>query len=188
MSVAPYKIQCYRDRKWQTISTDELLPGDVVSLVRLPSSSGSNMQSHATETTIPADLLFLRGTCIVNEAMLSVESTLLLKEDNEPLDVDGTHRNAVLSCGTKVLQSSAGGNGETPDGGCLVVVLRTGFGTAQGQLVRTTIFSTERVSANNLESFVFIGSLLIFAIAASWYVWTKGAYIQLNITECVRSC
>lgn len=110
--------------------------------------------------------------------MLSGESTPLLKESialleaNESLDVDSAHKGAVLFAGTKLLQATSGG--ETPDGGCLGVVLRTGFGTAQGQLVRTMIFSTERVSANNIESFLFIGFLLIFAIAASWYVWTKG--------------
>ena len=112
--------------------------------------------------------------------MFSGESTPLLKESIEPweaeacLDVDRAHKIAVLFGGTKVLQSSTGEPACTPDGGCLVVVLRTGFGTAQGQLIRTVLFSTERVSANNLESFLFIGSLLIFAIAASWYVWVKG--------------
>jgi cation-transporting ATPase 13A1 len=121
--------------------------------------------------------------------MLSGESTPLLKESiqllegKENLDVDSQHKGAVLFSGTKVLQAGTGSAAsaglkapiETPDGGCLGVVLRTGFGTAQGQLVRTMIFSTERVSANNMESFLFIGFLLIFAIAASWYVWVKGA-------------
>lgn len=149
--------------------------------------------------------------------MLSGESTPLLKESiqllegSENLDVDGAHKNAVLFSGTKVLQASGTTSmlsiipihfdsslimisGElippikTPDGGCLGVVLRTGFGTAQGQLVRTMIFSTERVSANNLESFLFIGFLLIFAIAASWYVWVKGIERDLKKSKLLLDC
>lgn len=126
----------------------------------------------------------------MNEAMLSGESTPLLKESielrpgNDKLDINGSDRNSVLFGGTKVLQatkpsgvgvgSDLGGVGDTPDGGCVATVLRTGFGTSQGQLVRTMIFATERVSANNFESFLFICFLLIFAIAASAYVWIKG--------------
>jgi cation-transporting ATPase 13A1 len=182
MSVAPFPIQVLRDSKWSVLQSDELLPGDIVSLVR----------SHQSETNIPADVLLIQGTCIVNEAMLSGESTPLLKESielldaSDKLDADGQHRNTVLFSGTKLLQGSNGGN--TPDGGCLGVVLRTGFGTAQGQLVRTMIFSTERVSANNLESFLFIGFLLIFAIAASWYVWVKGIERNLKKSKLLLDC
>ena len=32
MSIVPYPIQCLRDSKWVTVQTDELLPGDVVSV------------------------------------------------------------------------------------------------------------------------------------------------------------
>jgi cation-transporting ATPase 13A1 len=57
----------------------------------------------------------VQGTCIVNEAMLSGESTPLLKESiqllesRDKLDVDGAHKNAVLFSGTKVLQASPTG-------------------------------------------------------------------------------
>ncbi|RDX42013.1 endoplasmic reticulum Ca-transporting P-type ATPase [Lentinus brumalis] len=181
MAVSPYPVYVRRNNVWTQIQSDDLLPGDVISVAR-----------QQTETNIPADILLVRGTCIVNEAMLSGESTPLLKESialleaNEPLDVDGAHKNAVLFSGTKLLQASNGG--DTPDGGCLGVVLRTGFGTAQGQLVRTMIFSTERVSANNAESFLFIGFLLIFAIAASWYVWTKGIERNLKKSKLLLDC
>ena len=100
--------------------------------------------------------------CIINEAMLSGESAPLLKESIELweadacLDVASAHRNAVLFGVTKVLQSSPGEPACMPDGGCLAVVLRSGFGTAQGQLIRTMLFSTQRVSPSNLKSFLFI--------------------------------
>ncbi|KAM6494929.1 hypothetical protein JOM56_009552 [Amanita muscaria] len=187
MSIAPFPIQCYRDSKWVEIQSDRLLPGDVVSIL-----------CHQNETTVPADILLVHGTCIVNEAMLSGESTPLLKEciqlldPRERLNVDGAHKNYVLFGGTKILQASKSSELiapiKTPDGGCLGIVMRTGFGTAQGQLVRTMIFSTERVTANNLESFLFIGFLLIFAIAASWYVWVKGIERDLKKSKLLLDC
>jgi cation-transporting ATPase 13A1 len=163
----------------------------------------------SADQSIPADLLLLQGTVIVNEAMLSGESTPLLKESielqdpstNLSIDDGGIHKNSVLFSGTKPLQVTAtsalaqsNGSGEpsrapspiksalptTPDGGALCTVLRTSFGTSQGQLVRTMIFSTDRVTANNLESFLFIGFLLIFAIAASAYVWVMGMCLSNN--------
>lgn len=151
------------------------------------------------ETPLPCDLLLLQGAAIVNEAMLSGESTPLLKESielrpsTEKIDMAGADRNSVLFGGTKVLQankpeSSTSDVPTPPDNGCLALVLKTGFGSSQGQLIRTMIFSTERVSANNLESFLFIAFLLVFAIAASAYVWIKGVENDRKRTKLLLDC
>ncbi|KAK1315965.1 putative cation-transporting ATPase [Acorus calamus] len=132
-------LMVHRGGKWVKLTGTELLPGDVVSIGR---SSGPNGE----EKSVPADMLILAGSAIVNEAILTGESTPQWKSIHL----------------------------KTPDGGCLAVVLRTGFETSQGKLMRTILFSTERVTANSWESGLFILFLVFFAIIAAGYVLKKG--------------
>lgn len=167
-------LMVYRCGKWIKISGTDLLPGDVVSIGRSTDQNGE-------DKAVPADMLILSGSAIVNEAILTGESTPQWKvsimgrgaEENLSARRDKSH---VLFGGTKILQHTSDKTChlKTPDGGCLAVVLRTGFETTQGKLMRTILFSTERVTANSWESGLFILFLVVFALIAAGYVLVKG--------------
>lgn len=188
----PHRVYVYRAGKWAQVSSEELVPGDVVSLQRVTAADGSEAPGN-----VPCDALVLRGACIVNEAMLTGESTPQIKEEcafrprADRLAIDSQDRRHVVFAGTTVIQATPpakGGaadaepaGGETlalapspPDAGCIAVVLRTGFETSQGGLMKTILFSSEVATANNVEAMAFIFFLLIFAVAASWYVLEEG--------------
>lgn len=198
MSIKPYDIWVYRAGKWEETKSDKLLPGDLVSANRTQEDSG-----------VACDMLLIEGTAIVNEAMLSGESTPLLKESiqlrpaDATIDPEGVDKMAFLYGGTKVLQITHPNNSEDladsapqlrngvpspPDKGAMAIVLKTGFETSQGSLVRTMIFSTERVSANNAEALWFILFLLVFALAASWYVWQEGVKNDRKRSKLLLDC
>ncbi|KAI9982951.1 hypothetical protein PInf_006802 [Phytophthora infestans] len=184
MRRAPQPCLVYRQSKWTQVSSDDLVPGDICSV-------GHNER----DTVVPCDLLLLRGNCVVNESMLSGESLPLRKEavgasivNDEAklknLEVDDgssmKHKRHVLYGGTKVLQHSSPSSKDSlrvstaPDGGCVGFVLRTGFGTTQGSLMRTILYSSQRVTANNSEAMWFIALLLNFAVAAAAFVLSQG--------------
>lgn len=187
MGVKPYAINVLRDGKWVQIQTNELLPMDVVSVTR-----------SADDSALPCDLILADGSCIVNEAMLSGESTPLLKESiklrpaNDELQIEGTDKISVLHGGTKVLQVTAPEKSDKfpapPDGGAVAIVTKTGFETSQGSLVRVMIYSSERVGVDNKEAFYFILFLLIFAVVASWYVWVEGTKMGRIQSKLILDC
>jgi manganese-transporting P-type ATPase len=198
MGIKPYDTWVFRQNEWSKITTDKLLPGDLVSVGRTQDDSA-----------VACDMVLVEGTAIVNEAMLSGESTPVLKDSiqlrpgDAVIEPEGLDKNAFLHGGTKVLQVSHGQTAEDapdavpvslsgvpppPDKGAMAIVLKTGFETSQGSLVRTMIFATERVSANNVEALLFILFLLIFAIAASWYVWQEGVAMDRKRSKLLLDC
>ncbi|XP_040869559.1 probable manganese-transporting ATPase PDR2 isoform X2 [Glycine max] len=182
-------LMVHRYGKWVKLSGTELLPEDVVSIGR---SSGQNGE----EKSVPADMLLLAGSVIVNEAILTGESTPQWKISIAGRGMEETlsarqDKNHVLFGGTKILQHTPDKSFplKTPDGGCLVVILRTGFETSQGKLMRTILFSTERVTANSWESGFFILFLVVFALIAAGYVLVKefSGIVGLNGTTDLES-
>ena len=189
-SCPPFPVDVRRNGKVVTVSCRDLLPLDVVHLT----FTGSQ------QCVVPADMVLVRGSAVVNEAMLTGESTPQMKEGLPPVSMSTANAMAEPLCprlhghhmvfgGTQILSASAGGSGADSsgnDGGssaassaglpdvAIGIVIRTGFETKQGELIRTIQHSQRRVAQNAGEAFALIGVLLCFAIAASVYVLQRG--------------
>ena len=111
----------YRAQRWDRIPGELLLPGDIISIGR-PAPGRylscppllSTLHIGHDESVIPADVVLIKGTCIVDESVLTGESTPQWKSPlssaleegmttQMPLDLkrDKAH---VLFGGTKCLQ------------------------------------------------------------------------------------
>ena len=109
------------------MSSHNLFPGDVISVV-------SKMDE---ERECPCDVVIVRGSCIVNEALLTGESVPLVKEalvldtsNSKHEKLSSKHKRSILFAGTKILQHECNKRKKgripvAPDGGAVGVVIRT---------------------------------------------------------------
>jgi cation-transporting ATPase 13A1 len=156
-------VHVYRDEQWHTVPNSKLVPGDLILLT--------------AEIICPADLLVLSGRAVVNEAMLTGESTPQVKESVHCLPPDSRldlvrDKRHVLFGGTRIEQILPAEQSlmYIPTKGVLAYVLSTGLGSSQGKLIRTILFASQRVAAESRDAMHLLAFLTVFAVAASSYV------------------
>jgi manganese-transporting P-type ATPase len=174
------------ENSWTRILASELVPGDIVSLERLSLKQERTRPSHQLEqqvNRIPADILALSGDAVVDEALLTGESIPQLKAalgetSSGTLDLQ-EHKESILFGGTTLLVGNSGTPVQnippSPSGGLIGMVLRTGFETAQGSLLRTMAHTQKSVDGiHTKDTYVFIFILLLCAIASAMMVLHEG--------------
>ncbi|KAG9394171.1 Cation-transporting P-type ATPase [Carpediemonas membranifera] len=179
MVPSPIQVFVKREGVWSSVPSDKLVPGDIVSVAARskPVTRRASKKAGKTEKTIVfADILALDGTAVLDEASLTGESIPQLREPwrgDETLDSLKKFKTSVLFAGTNVMQVESASD-PAPDRGMVGYVLRTGFETAQGKLVRAIGWDTDRLTGNFWDSLIFITALLIVAIIAAVYTFRRG--------------
>ncbi|XP_033642678.1 probable cation-transporting ATPase 13A3 isoform X2 [Asterias rubens] len=146
----------------EEVCVTDLVPGD---LVELP-TRGCMMS---------CDAVLISGSCIVNESMLTGESVPITKTplpcppmgvDDHPLMFDPeNHKRHTLYCGTEILQGRPVGKQPIS-----AVVVRTGFSTAKGDLVRSILFPKPIDFKLHRDALRFICMLAVFAFCGAVFV------------------
>uniref|UniRef100_A0A5K4FD07 Cation-transporting ATPase 13A3 n=1 Tax=Schistosoma mansoni TaxID=6183 RepID=A0A5K4FD07_SCHMA len=141
-------FRCYEgEDDFMLVDSTELVPGD---LIAIP-SSGCLMQ---------CDAVLLMGNCIVNESSLTGESLPITKiplpngqSENTTFDFHSCPRHILFS-GTSVIQTRGDINKRV-----LAVVIRTGFMTTKGELVRSIMFPKPMKFKFTRDVYQFLGAL-----------------------------
>ncbi|XP_021065625.1 probable cation-transporting ATPase 13A3 [Mus pahari] len=154
---------CRVNEEIEEIFSTDLVPGDVM-IIPL------------NGTVMPCDAVLINGTCIVNESMLTGESVPVTKTNlpNPSVDVKGmgeeqyspeTHKRHTLFCGTTVIQTRFY-TGELVK----AIVVRTGFSTSKGQLVRSILYPKPTDFKLYRDAYLFL--LCLVVVAGIGFIYT----------------
>ncbi len=166
-------------------------------------SSGQSYDTVPCDCLLLKGTVVVNEASLTGESVPQMKEGLMLGgtlEDVETLDLKANnHRVHVLHGGTSILslvnneeRTAEKGLGcgdettettslhpqqqqlETPDGGCLACVLRTGFSSSQGKLVRMIEGSSSKVQGDHRDTSLLLLLLLAFAVCSSAYVLNHG--------------
>lgn len=114
------KVKIVRDKKLVEIDSENLVPGDILIVPEI-------------SEILPCDGLLIKGNVLLNESLLTGESTPVLKDPINPngLYDNETEKRHYLYSGTKVISKR---------GECIALVLQTGYNTQKGSLIRSILF------------------------------------------------
>ena len=100
--------------------------------------------------------------------MPQVKESIINRDPSEKLDVKDKHKMHILNGGTELVQTYAMPKlpkhiPKPPEEGIIGYVLRNGFSTKKGKLMRTIMDTTGRATVESKEAYVFLFILFIFA-------------------------
>ncbi|KAI1131950.1 hypothetical protein F5Y10DRAFT_26423 [Nemania abortiva] len=131
-------VRVLRNGFWANVSSSDLVPGDVYEI------------SDPSLTQFPSDSILLSGDCIVNESMLTGESVPVSKIPavDDTLQIMNLGASTIspeaarhfLFCGTKIIRARRPADNRDDEAVALAMVVRTGFNTTKGSLVRSMLF------------------------------------------------
>lgn len=157
------EIRVLRNGFWTHVDSSELMPGDVYEV------------TDPALAQFPCDSLLLSGDCIVNESMLTGESIPVSKipVSNQSLELLDLSASAVhpevarhmLFSGTKIIRARRPHEDHDDDeAAALAMVVRTGFNTTKGALVRSMLFPKPSGFKFYRDSFRYISVMAIIAL------------------------
>lgn len=138
------------------VPAEHLVPGDILVI-----------PSHGC--LMPCDAVLLTGNCILNESMLTGESVPVTKtpvpSSNDVIYNTKEHARNTLFCGTRIIQTRYYGSEKV-----LAVVIRTGFNTSKGDLVRSIMYPPPVDFKFEQDSYKFV--ILLACIASIGVIYT----------------
>ena len=153
------KIRNYIDKRFEQISSIDILPGDIIQIER--------------GMKLPCDILLMEGMCVVDESMLNGESlpvpksALINKSEVYSPDNDKKY---TLYAGTNVKSIKELGKSKV-----LGLVIRTGFSTINGSLFRYMLYPRPTKFTFYIDAYKFIAAYFLLSII--------GLIIQITMTS-----